>query len=189
MKFSLISILAGLGLALSVGACTKSGHPSASSVPPSAQAQGTGDSGGGNSYKGRPLESYIRDVTTLPTFQSQLGLVMKSLEDRDPGLAKIIHSILKKNWYFIRGDLQGLPQGKIGSAVPTEQVALQTFQDVWINTDLFDPMKPEDQGKLILHEILMGLRLMKLDSDHNQCLMGLTDPADCQGESTLGAVC
>src|ERR1039457_2759014 len=44
--------------------------PTSPLMPP--PAQGTADSGGGNTYAGKPLESYIQDITKLNAYQSQI---------------------------------------------------------------------------------------------------------------------
>jgi hypothetical protein len=176
MKFSLISLFAGLCVVTFLGACSNSGHSGSPAANPQTRANGTGDSGGGNSYMGRPLESYIQDPTKLASYQSLIGPITAKLITPDgngasPDMGRLFKYVLKaKTWYFIPGELTVLPKERIGSAVSTEQVALQNLHEVWVNTQIFNAMNADDQSKLVLHEILMGIRLLQFDSLTNQCL-------------------
>lgn len=145
--------------------------------------RGTGDSGGGNLYLGRPLESYIVKPTELPGGKLALRKLGFMLEEDDiHPLRFIFDNVLKeKVWYAVPGPLRKIPAAVIGSAVETEQGALQTMEAVWLDSDLFAVMKEEDQARLILHEVVMGLRLLKFASDYEQCLAGIGQAALLRG--------
>ncbi len=140
-------------------------------TPPASMTQGTADSGGGNTFNGKPLESYIVDITLLPAFKNQVEPILEDLKYFSVGNYAFQFLIKNKAWYFIPEDLTTLPKEKIGSAVHSEQAALQDFKQIWINSKIFDAMtSEEDQAKLILHELLMGLKLLKFDSARQECL-------------------
>lgn len=152
-------------------------------------SKGTGDSGGGNSYQGRPLESYVRDPQSIPSFQDKVSPVLAALKANHQDLYRMFMTMLtRKTWYFVPGPLNQLPAKKIGSVVPTDQVALQDFETVWIDTNIFDPMKYEDQAILFVHEILMGIRILRFESMKNQCLAFAPQAELCIGgrEERLG---
>ncbi len=76
----------------------------------------------------------------------------------------------KKTWYLIPSELKKLPSDTIASAVGTDQAALQDLRQVWLNQTIYDDMKSVDaQGTLLMHEILMGLKLLKYDSALFEC--------------------
>lgn len=134
---------------------------------------GTGDSGGGNFYKGRPLDSYVVDVRNEPAYVKVVEPILQDMKTKDQDLYRLFMTrITSKPWYFVPGPLQAIPHQLVGSAVPTEQGALQSFSAVWVDTDIYSNQKMSvaDQGTLILHEILVGIKLLKYDSLLNQCL-------------------
>jgi hypothetical protein len=132
--------------------------------------QGTGDSGGGNLYKGKPLESYIKSPVEYPS-TNRFVLPALDMLPATP-IANTLSAILKvKTWYFVPGPLEDLPSEKIGSAVPTQQAALQDFNQVWIDKDKFEKMSESEQAELIFHETLMGMKLLKFTSPQSACLL------------------
>lgn len=148
---------------------------------PEVPSAGTGDSGGGNSLQGRPLEAYLKDPRSLPAYQEKLEPVLRNLatfETMSPYLTSIL---VRKNWHFIPGPLALLPSERTGATIPTEQVALQDFDSVWIDIDLFSKMSAEDQARLLLHEVLLGIKLLKLESSSRICLFGLDLNIDGEG--------
>jgi hypothetical protein len=133
---------------------------------------GTGDSGGGSTYKGRPLDSYVRLVQNEAGYKQVVEPILQSLYKTDHNIYLLMKSrIESKPWYFVPGPLVSIPSHLVGAAVPLDQAALQSFSSVWVDDDLYRNMPTaNDQGILILHEILMGIKLLKYDSQLNQCL-------------------
>lgn len=147
---------------------------------------GTGDSGGGNTYQQRPLESYIEFLTDLrePVRDILFGK-MSYFYKHHPRLFRLmIYGAAMKTWYFVPGHLEALPSAVIGSAVPTEQVALQDLQNIWINHLLLDKMADEDQVELIFHEIVMAIKLLKFQDDRTICIAVAPAPQFCEGTSS-----
>jgi hypothetical protein len=143
---------------------------SAAPTQPTQANLGTVDSGGGNTYMGKPLESYVVDPTHLSAYKEFLGKFVES-STLSSEIKLVLTRILKnKVWYMIPGELRNIHAEKIGSAVGVDQAALQDFQQVWINQNIFDKMNSADQALLIVHELMMGFRLLYLDSARSECL-------------------
>jgi hypothetical protein len=163
-------ILAFISLVLLVGCQGKNPWSvSETNTPESGTptSKGTGDSGGGNLYQGKPLESYLQKPQNLPAFQNHLkAIVEAAIPDIQFPMLFLLDA---KPWYFVPGPLQNLPESKIGSVVSTDQGALQDLDQVWIDLDLFNKMSESDQAKLILHEVLMGFKLLKFEAPKNAC--------------------
>jgi len=141
-----------------------------------AAANGGGSDGGGNSYKGKPIESYAQDPKTLPAYQSLILPLLADIQSKAASnnsmdvLAHLILSVFEqKTWYFVPGPLSQIPPELLNSAVPTDQAALQGFDRVWIDRDIWNKMAVEDQEKLILHETFMGFKILSFGSELRQC--------------------
>lgn len=144
-------------------------------------AQGTADSGGGNTLKGKPIESYAVKLGELTAFKSAVLPVIEGFKHHTE-LHFAVETLLKhKIWYLIPGKLDTLPKEKIGAAIATDQAALQDFKQVWINSEIYGAMSAEDQGRLLLHEILIGLRILKFDSPKEECLRWSQDQNESCG--------
>jgi hypothetical protein len=139
-------------------------------------SEGTVDSGGGNTFMGKPLEAYVVDVRRLQAFDDFIRPIIESNALQGSRLKNAFDSIIdKKSWYFVPSELKQLPSEKIASAVGADQAALQDFKQVWVNKNIFDKMSQQDQAILIVHEMLMGLRLLRFDSNLNECLAFQTE--------------
>ena len=132
--------------------------------------QGPGEGGGGNTRNGKPLESYIVKPTSLSAYQKLLQPLIEQIQHRDLYLGDILNWSLDKTWYLVPGPLNTLSQDQIGSAIPSDQAALQDFRAIWIDSDLFSKMTERDQARLLLHEVLMSIKLLRFESAQNQCL-------------------
>lgn len=132
---------------------------------------GTGDSGGGNTYLGRPLESYIVKPKTFPVYRSVIEGRKDVLKNVKYVQEIFGYALGMKTWYLVPGPLKKLPEQVIGSAVTVEQAALQDFDSVWLDRDLFAAMSEKDQARLIVHETLMALRLLRFDKRVGACIM------------------
>jgi len=148
-------------------------------TPSPSTAQGTADSGGGNTFQGKPLESYKVQVQELDAYKKFIVPIVNSESLKGTRIGNAIKSIVEnKIWYLIPSELKQLPSEKIGSAVGSEQAALQDFKQVWINSLIFEKMKNSEQATLIVHEIMMGLKLLKMDSARNECTAHKGMPSD-----------
>lgn len=138
---------------------------------------GGGDAGGGNTYQGKPLESYARNPILLESFERYMTPLLADLQSKQSNdnnlivLKTLINSVFsQKIWYFLPGPLEQIPAEILNSAVRTEQAALQGFDRVWIDESIWQTMNLEDQGKLLLHEAFMGLKILRFASDYRLCL-------------------
>lgn len=174
----------GLGalLVILVMSCSPTGHSFGEGS--GRKELGTGDGGGGNTCQGRPIESYKISPTDLPSYKNKLQTFFFQLRSRGDDVSRLLnYSLNTKNWYVIPCELQNLQSDRIGALVSTEQAALQTFREVWISQKIFQTMSESEQADLILHESLMGLRLLAKDSPRHQCLAYSPDPNYCNQAS------
>lgn len=150
---------------------TTSGVPPLGGNPTSVPAQGTADSGGGNTFLGKPLESYKVKIRDLEAFKKVVAPIVESKNIKGTRIGNAMATIIdKKVWYVIPAELKQLSAEKIGAAVGGEQAALQDFHQVWMSSLVTDGMKVDEYGVLLLHEIFMGLKLLKFDSAQAHCL-------------------
>ncbi|MES2769579.1 MAG: hypothetical protein V4596_10590 [Bdellovibrionota bacterium] len=166
-------------IVVSLIACGKNSPKSglASQNASGSNPSGTIDGGGGNSFKDKMFESYIvkpKDLSGYEILEPLLKSLRKilnedSLDFTETGFPyyQLVNSVLEKSWYLVPTDLQTIANEKIGVPLSqgTIQVAFQTFDAVWINEKAFEKMVPEEKAKLILHEIVMGLKILKFESD------------------------
>jgi hypothetical protein len=168
----LYTILTGI-IVISLIACSKNGPGKAAvSGAGGSATQGTIDGGGGNVLNDKMLESYIVDPKELSGFEL-LSPLLKNLEsvlndsDVELNFYVFFKNVLGKSWYLVPTEIIALANDKIG--VPfnkgTVQAAFQTFDAVWIDENAFDKLSLEERAKLILHEIVMGLKILKFESD------------------------
>ncbi|UXR65382.1 hypothetical protein EZJ49_03835 [Bdellovibrio bacteriovorus] len=139
------------------------------------QAEGGVDSGGGgNGVNGRPLESYSVRLQDVPEFNEYLLPIIRTVQAEYPRFASdLVHIAMNRTWYLIPVELNKLPAQVIGVSFgdkQLQQLALQNLNAVWINSDLFAQYPSnEDRAILILHEMIMGVRLMKHKNRLDQC--------------------
>jgi|GEM_PF-5027519 hypothetical protein len=130
---------------------------------------GTQDVGGGNGVtEGKIYEAYIVDVTTLKAFQKyvkpafeKLDAPVKEGDETENGFYQVARM---KTWYIAPVSLKPLSKEAIGfsaSESKNVQFAVQTKDKVVIDKTLFDKMTIEEQGRLIMHEMVMSLFLVK----------------------------
>jgi hypothetical protein len=196
MKTFKIQTTLVLLLPLLGGACSRPGSPGTDVSSPdsakeqslaAAKEQGGGDTGGGNLCKGRLLESYAEDVRKTGAFQKYIQPVLARMRQDD--MSRLFnYSLTKKKWLFIPCDFTVLPSDRIGAFTETEQGAKQNFDEVWVNKTATDHMSEKDFADLIMHEMLMGIRLLKFESPKRQCLSFAPNEELCDGwnETPLG---
>lgn len=147
---------------------------------------GVDDGGGGNGVNNKPLEAYAKRLQDVGVFQTMVLPIIQKVAETHPRFASdMAHIALNRKWYFLPVELNKLPSQAIGvsfSDADLQQMALQNLNAVWINSKLFDASaSDEDRGMLVLHEIIMGIRLMKYKNALDNCysevaLQGITDP-------------
>jgi hypothetical protein len=143
-------------------------------IPPPSDidADGGMDAGGGNGLKGRPLESYRVEIFVLPKLNLRLLDLLQKLEIKHEALAGDLMYIWKeRNWYLVPVELEKLRAAKVGTYFGTDQIALQNLREVWINSEFFEKMNISTQIQLLVHEAVMGIRLLEFANSFNHCVL------------------
>lgn len=140
--------------------------------------------GGGNCIgendesKCRPIESYWVKVDRIEVVEQTLLPAIEALFEIHPVLAgDLYHKLTERMWYFVPINLKKLPTHIIGAPVNIEnlgQIALQNEQEVWMDDRLFKILDSEDQVRILLHELVMGVRLMEYSSLPDICVANAT---------------
>ncbi len=187
--------------------------------------KGTSDTGGANGVNGVVFEYSAKDITTLESYKKRLKPIIDQLtelyktkyEEKDFTSGKSIEKIEKtvdfeelfklKNWYITSVDFKPISNKILGLDFlkePTEQLAYQTQNEIWINEKYFEELKPEllkyfeieanllpsheqlleAQAYLIMHEYVMNLYMLKLMSFDEYCELfmkaGLSEGENCK---------
>ncbi len=156
------------------GTGTSGGNTALGAPPGSSQVGGVDSVGGGNGVNQRPLESYSVNITTLPEFKEFIAPIIETLALKHQRFAAdMAHIAINRTWFLIPVELNKLPANVIGVGFADQelqQLAIQNLSSVWINSNLFEKYpSAKDRALLILHEIVMGIRLMKLKSALDNC--------------------
>jgi hypothetical protein len=153
---------------------------------PGAQEDGTMDGGGGNGIKGKPLESYRVAITETPEYIKYIKPISEKLMATKPDIGRFfLSSVQKKNWYFVPARLVELDPKRIGVPFRADQLALQNLREVWIDNGYYSKTEIKDKAHLLLHEIVMGMRLLVFDSSRKQCESFAPKLSYCEGSSTV----
>jgi hypothetical protein len=136
--------------------------------------QGGADTGGGAGTHGRMLESYQVHIHETPEFQNFVQPLIEEIAVNAPAFAaELMHIALHRQWYVIPTDLGKIPPSDMVTAISgtsVEQIAVQTEAEVWIDKRAYVPMPNRERRELIVHELVMGVRLMEYQSAYDQCL-------------------
>lgn len=136
---------------------------------------GTDSTGGGNGINGKPLESYAVSVEANADYKTHIAPIIAQVVKKFPRFASdLIHIANDRRWYLVPVELDKIPYERIGVSFAVDQLALQSRAAVWIDDGLFKKMPDgEDRARLLLHELVMGIRLMEFQGGLNQCLSGI----------------
>ncbi|MEO0337569.1 MAG: hypothetical protein AAF202_14330, partial [Pseudomonadota bacterium] len=158
---------------------------------------GTGDGGGGNTCQGKPFESYSLDVEEHVAFKDHIAPMLSEMGEGSLIRQVMTHALLTKSWFLMPCEFNKLSAEKIGTLSKNEQGALQSMEEVWLSKpaleDKYGNKIYEDSNldfaKLIVHEMLMSIRLLKFESDKNKCLALAPEASFCSntGEERSGA--
>ncbi|MDG0817127.1 hypothetical protein [Bdellovibrio svalbardensis] len=135
------------------------------------------DSGGGNGVDGHSIEEYAVNIQEDASYQQYvLPIILKIAETHPRFASDMVHITSERTWYKIPVSLNSLKATQIGVSFgdkDLQQFALQNLKAVWINSRHFDRFETDEtRARLILHEILMGVRLMKLKNSLDNCYSG-----------------
>lgn len=153
--------------------CTDARHtsPAVPAKPAPANPEGTTDGGGGNAIDNRMLESYIIKPEELPATKLHIAKKIATFfgDEKDPAGNMIFQT---KTWYLVPSSLKQVSKKALGMEFTddqTQQVAVQTKDEIWINSNIFNKMTLEDQAKLVLHETMMTFYMVKFLSLQDLC--------------------
>ncbi len=137
-----------------------------------------------------------KDIRTLTSFQKIVVPAIHNILAVHPQLASdLMHITLDRSWYFVPVKLKNIPDELVGARTEdkTQQIALQDLYRVWFDSKIFGAMNDEQQAKIIMHELLMGVALMRFKSPLDQCysqIAGVTlDPKTESKYSSLKDDC
>ncbi|NQZ01824.1 MAG: hypothetical protein HRT45_14270 [Bdellovibrionales bacterium] len=158
---------------------------------------GTGDGGGGNTCKGKPFESYALDVENHEAYKTHIAPKLEQMGEASQIRQVLTHAVSTKTWFLMPCEFNKLSAEKIGTLSKNQQGALQSMEEVWLSQpaleDEFGNKVYEgaelDFAKLIVHEMLMSIRLLKFESAKNKCLALAPDSNYCNNtdEARSGA--
>jgi hypothetical protein len=178
-KFALTALTMTIAVA-----CTNSHQSQKPTGTDSARAEGTTDGAGGNGINGKAYEAYIVDPQTLPAYRNIVGKKIEALSkewnrptlEKDPKAKEdLFFSFMwkTKKWYLAPISLKSLDKKVIGvefSVERTEQLAVQTEKEIWIDSRAFEKMSEQEQARLLTHEYVMNLYLMRFSSLYDICM-------------------
>lgn len=179
---------------MSAPGCQKSSLQGTPHKPPTTgEAQSGGmDSGGAGGLKGVPLESYQVDFRNAfgEIYTEILLPLLNTVEiEFKPLAADLLHIILHRTWYLVPVDLNKIPASSMGIPLDNQvmdQLAVQTRNEIWINKIEFDKMASEHQIRLLLHELILGIRLMTYSAPLDHCLaLGLRETTPLLSENNF----
>lgn len=130
---------------------------------PTPAGWGPSDGGGGDICNGRLVESYRIKISEMGAFRKMVLPIFEKISSQadDKGNNSLKQVDNFKNWYLIDCALSQIPQERKGLYLESFQAAVQTNKEIFIDSKAFKAMTEEEQAKLILHEIVMGLYLIK----------------------------
>lgn len=161
-------------------------------VVPSQQSQPQGgvDGGGGNGVNGKPLESYAVKLSTLSEYSEDIVPLMKEIRNSFPELnADFQYLVGSRGWYFVPVSLDKIPSFRIGAYFPTDQLAYQTRGSVWLDDILYQKMDRAGKVKLLLHELLMGVRILEQLNSLEKCFAAAELAADPSAYREARRIC
>ena len=204
-----------LTLAVLAAACSPKGVGRSSALPEGADAvvpapttaEGTVSGGGGNGCEGKAFEAYAQKITNFTEYRLYIQpLLRRMIEGGNDPLASYLTWVAEeKVWYFIPCQLERLSREQIGLAIDSDQLARHGEHGIYIYGDKNDD-KPVAEGAssrvkkhyynqrlkaraaLLLHEMVMGARLLMKKSAKEQCKMLASKEADLCTNQELMAI-
>lgn len=140
------------------------------------QTGGVDEAGGGSGINGKPLDEFIdRQFDKKNAYAKIVVPIIQKLQTGFPELAAdFIHLTQRRDWYFVPGQLDKIPQVVLGAYAKYDQYALQDTNKVWIDDIEYKIMNERSQGILIVHELVMGVRLLKYKHGQDRCIANIT---------------
>jgi hypothetical protein len=132
---------------------------------------GTDQVGGGVAIDGAVLESWIRNIAKETSYTKKIEPLIQKLSLTYPELAADLYHIShQRDWYLVPGKLEAISQKILNTYARTDQIALQDVNKIWIDNKLFEVMNEDNQAILILHELIIGVRLLQHKHKQDRCI-------------------
>jgi hypothetical protein len=133
---------------------------------------GTVDVGGGNGVGGKPLGGWaLKSVSELPEFKNVVQPILENLTKCFiPLAADMMHIAERRTWFMVPVALNEIPKTRLGAPFTTDQYAIQSYEEIWVNSKFYDAMKSEGRADLLLHELVVGVRILKDAHTVERCL-------------------
>lgn len=175
-------ILLILAMVLSSVGCRQNSAPGNKLSTPFAggpqPAQGTVDGGGGAGFKGKPLESYRRNIEEFPEFKL-VDKVLESIARVNPKHEKIFRHIVRdRMWLLLDEPVPKISASRQGVPYNIDQWAVQNSKEIWMSDQYTG--SDSDKAKILLHEILVGLKIMRFLSYNDYCYQWTSDRKLCE---------
>lgn len=180
-QFAILSLVVACQF---LSACSGSGQgTNKSPLAPQLQEMGTGDGGGGNAIDYKMLESHLIDPREMNLVKNRLNPMFQKMFN-SPDSEQAYNYFGMKNWYLAPIKLKTIPKEVIGiefTADRHQQVAIQTEQAIWIDSNIFEKMDENEKARLLAHEVLMSVYLTRF--------LTLEDLCKTHQRMTEGEVC
>ena len=166
-----------------------SGSATASGGGAHGTAEGTITSGGGNTLDGKMTERYSQDIEKLPEYVHIIVPQLRKLSQQhaDVFVAYLQWVATNKAWYFVPVKLPSLPKERIALAFQSDQLALHSDKEIFIDKDSYAAESEQERAFLLMHEMVMGAKLLMKKTPQQQCaiLNGVLDPGICSDPTVL----
>lgn len=140
------------------------------------KADGGYDAGGENGINGKPLESYLINISKTDEFVKIVDPILAELARLQPKLGRRIKYVAQvRSWFLVPVNLDELPKKLIGVAFQTDQLALQNKKEIYLSELHYRKMTDEDRGTQLLHELIMGVRLIEFQDNLDRCFVRIED--------------
>jgi hypothetical protein len=132
---------------------------------------GTVTSGGGNGVDGSAVELRAVNIENLPEFKSLVLPTLRKMSAGQPDVlvAYLMWTVRQKAWYFIPYSLDTLPQQKTHLSFRSDQLAIHTEREIFIDANAYQKTSLKARATLLLHEMVMGARLLMKKPARAQC--------------------
>lgn len=129
-------------------------------------------SGGGQSVRGKTLESYNFKVRSSNEYKTIVLPLIQELAKHQPKLASaLVHIARERVWYRVPVDLDAIDQRRLGVSFQTSQIARQNLGEIWIDDNKYKALESdEERAMLVFHEMVMGVFFMKYQDGLDECL-------------------
>jgi hypothetical protein len=146
------------------------------------EPQGGVNGGGGNSIDGRLIESYVKNIENIDGYKEVIVPVLNHLSMELPGFAYLLKSTVERTtWYIVPKSLKARSEDITGLPFPSDQTAVQGDLEVFIDREKFQELfkiaGKQEQGRLLLHELIMASIqvscTLRNEADPFACIWGI----------------